>query len=140
MTLASTTTSTDLPTIIVRQSEETALVNLAVAILRREKTHRGASLLMDEMHRASVVPDEAIEDTIVRMNSTVVFDIDDRGTRRAQLVFPADADINKGTISVLSPIGAALIGLSQGQTMRWQGYDGRKHVLTVNSVHQPSAA
>ncbi len=52
------------------------------------------------------------------------------------LVFPGEADIAKGKISVLTPIGAALIGLSASQSIDWTSRDGRIHRLTVESVEQ----
>ncbi len=56
------------------------------------------------------------------------------------LVFPGEADIAAGKISVLTPIGAALIGLSPGQMMMLKGVDGRPHKLKVISVDPPQAA
>lgn len=57
------------------------------------------------------------------------------------LVFPQDADISAGKISVLTPIGTALLGLSAGQTMDWTARDDKQHKLTVLAVtkHQAEA-
>ncbi|MNW16687.1 nucleoside diphosphate kinase regulator [compost metagenome] len=54
------------------------------------------------------------------------------------LVFPKDADISEGRISVLTPIGTALLGLSAGQTMGWTARDDRRHTLTVLAVYRTS--
>jgi regulator of nucleoside diphosphate kinase len=56
-----------------------------------------------------------------------------------QLVLPENADINTGRISVLTPVGAALIGLSPGQAMEWLGNDGKKRFLTVLAVSRPQS-
>jgi regulator of nucleoside diphosphate kinase len=55
------------------------------------------------------------------------------------LVFPGQADIAAGKISILTPIGAALIGLSQGQSIDWKTRDGRSRQLTILSVEGMAA-
>ena len=59
--------------------------------------------------------------------------------RRIELVFPGEADITKGRISILTPIGAALIGLSVGQSIGLTARDGRPQELTVLKVEQPAS-
>jgi regulator of nucleoside diphosphate kinase len=73
------------------------------------------------------------------MGSIVEFS-SDAGQRRVTLVYPVEADIAEGRISILTPIGAALIGLSQGQSIAWTARDGRRHRLTVLEVRQPGEA
>ena len=68
------------------------------------------------------------------MNSTVEFETD-KGTRLVlQLVYPEKADIAAGRISILTPIGTALIGLSIGQTMTWVDRDGQSRQLRIVAV------
>jgi regulator of nucleoside diphosphate kinase len=55
-------------------------------------------------------------------------------------VLPPEADISAGRISVLTPIGAALIGLSPGQSIDWETRDGRVGRLTVESVEAATTA
>ena len=98
-----------------------------------------ASVLQSEMERARVFPAEAIPAAVVRMGSTVEFSADTGQQRKVTLVFPGDADIAAGRISILTPIGAALIGLSPGQSIAWMARDGRRHQLTVLSVEPPAA-
>ncbi|WP_407649143.1 GreA/GreB family elongation factor [Devosia algicola] len=50
------------------------------------------------------------------------------------MVYPVQADISRGRVSVLTPVGAALIGLRTGQSITWETRDGRNNVLTVLSV------
>jgi regulator of nucleoside diphosphate kinase len=69
----------------------------------------------------------------------VEYETDSGDGRAVTLVFPKDADITEGKISVLTPIGTALLGLSAGQTMGWTGRDDRQHKLTVLAVHQAEA-
>jgi regulator of nucleoside diphosphate kinase len=98
-----------------------------------------ADSLLQELERASVVPDASVPADVVRMNSTVVFRTLGGEERSVQLVFPKDADIAEGRISVLTPAGTALIGLKTGDSITWAARDGRKQMLTVLSVQQPGA-
>lgn len=73
-----------------------------------------------------------------------VFDFRDgvtKGTRRAVLVYPGEEDEGLGRISVLSPLGAALIGLSEGQSFQWRSATGVCRTLhVVRVVRQPERA
>ena len=71
------------------------------------------------------------------MNSTVIFRTIGGEERAIQLVFPKDADIAGGRISVVTPVGSALIGLRIGHSITWLTRDGRKQLLTVLSVTHP---
>ena len=76
---------------------------------------------------------------VVRMGSTLRFTSDLGEDRRVTLVFPGEADIAQGKVSMLTPIGAALIGLSAGQSIDWTARDGRVHRLTVETVEAPGS-
>lgn len=93
--------------------------------------------LGEELGRARIVPDTRVPATVIRMGSTVVWRTEAGEARRAELVFPDDADENAGKVSVLTPAGVALIGLSTGQGMEWMTPDGRGHALTVLRVENP---
>lgn len=93
-----------------------------------------ANDLLDEIERARVVPLSKLPPQVVRMGSTLTYRTDSGGDRKVTLVYPAEADISSGRISVLTPIGTALIGLTQGQSITWTARDGRKQVLTVVEV------
>ena len=71
---------------------------------------------------------------VVRMGSTVTFKSDDGNTRTLKLVYPADESLDEHRISVMTPVGAALIGLAEGQSIRWTARDGKHHRLTVDKV------
>jgi regulator of nucleoside diphosphate kinase len=92
---------------------------------------------MGEMDRAKVIPSESLPLGIVRMGSTVEFESAGQ-RRRVTVVFPGDADISQGKISILTPVGAALIGLSEGQSIMWMTRDGRSQQLTVLDVESTS--
>lgn len=97
---------------------------------------RAAESLLEELERAAVLPQAEVPSHYVRMGSTVTFSTSDGGNRTVQLVYPEKADIARQQVSVLTPIGAALIGLHEGQSIPWKGVDRREHVLTVVKVVQ----
>jgi regulator of nucleoside diphosphate kinase len=125
-----------LPHIIVSGTEELRLSALANAADLVGNAKSAAKALLAEMSRAHVVADSEVPRNVVRMNSFVEFEIDGRDQRPVRLVFPAEADINRSKISVLTPIGAALIGLMPGQVMLVEAPDGKMHQVRVLSVAQ----
>lgn len=126
-----------MPKIIVSAADHERLTGLAIAAMSHVPDV--AEELLSEMDRAKVVAGRPIPPTVVQMGSTVEFHADDGKDRRVTLVFPGDADIAAGKISILTPIGAALIGLSEGQSFSWVARDGRRHQMTVLSVRPPVA-
>ncbi|WP_210482814.1 nucleoside diphosphate kinase regulator [Microvirga antarctica] len=121
-----------LPKIIVGRTDSLALTKLAQAAEMRMPTV--ADSLLAELERAKTVSDSHVPNNIVKMNSVIRFSYDDGPQIEAKLVYPQDANISEGRISVLTPIGAALIGLSTGHSIPWQGPDGILHNLTVLEV------
>ena len=126
------------PKIVVGEIDHERLTGLATAAI--ERIPEVAEELLAEMDRAKIVAPAKLPADVVRMGSFVTFDSDSAQHRRVQLVYPGEADIEQGRISVLTPIGAALIGLAAGQSIAWTARDGKKHVLTVTAVEQPAMA
>ena len=126
------------PAITITRSDRERLWRLAES--HTERTPDVADVLMAEMERARVVEDTRIPTDVVRMGSTLRFTSDLGEDRRVTLVFPGEADIAEGKISILTPIGAALIGLSAGQSIDWTARDGQVHRLTVETVEAPGSA
>lgn len=95
----------------------------------------GARLLGDELARATVLTEKALRRPVVRLHSIVEFaDLMTGRTRTVQVVPPDEADIDLNRLSVLSPVGASLIGLPAGESIGLRTEDGRTHVLRVISV------
>lgn len=111
------------------------LSNLAMAI--EERMPEIADALLQELDRARLVPDAKLPDKVVRLGSTVEFATNGDQPRCITLVMPAEADIAQGRISIATPIGVALIGLSEGQSMTAHARDGRENLLTVMKVSAP---
>lgn len=97
--------------------------------------------LEGELARAKVVPRDQIPKDIVTMNSRVRFEDEKTGERReVTLVYPREADIDSGRISVLVPVGTALLGLRVGQSIDWTLPSGQKHRYRVVAVSYPPEA
>ena len=100
----------------------------------------GVDALLSEMERANVVKPVDMPPDVVTMNSTIRFVDDSNGAEfEYTLVYPADAG-KPDTISVLAPVGSALLGLSVGQSIAWRVPGGRELDLRVLAVvRQPEA-
>lgn len=94
--------------------------------------------LIEEMERAVVVPSERISQDVVTLNTRMrVRDLDSSEETLIQLVFPNDADFEHGKISILTPIGAALIGYSKGDTAIWKIPSGFRRLRIEEITYQP---
>lgn len=122
------------PNIVVSNADYERLTDLATASL--ERLPEVAEELLAEMDRAKIVGDDNVPGNVVRMGSTVTFKSDDGRQLTETLVYPIDEDSDAHKISVMTPVGAALIGLAEGQSISWTARDGRKHELTVVKVKQ----
>lgn len=98
----------------------------------------GSQALAEELSRATVLPEERMPGNIVRMHSRVTY-LDERsGERReVELVFPEEADPACGKVSVLAPVGSALLGLEEGQSIDWPFPDGQVRRLRVVRTAAP---
>ncbi|KAB2900071.1 MAG: nucleoside diphosphate kinase regulator [Kofleriaceae bacterium] len=100
-----------------------------------------AESLDAELRRAVIVDQRAIPGDVVTMNSEVEYEDVGSGTRRTvRVVFPREADASAGRVSVLAPIGTALLGLRTGQTIAWRTPGGVREIRVVEVRYQPEAA
>jgi len=119
-----------LPSIMISTDDERRLSLLAKASMTQFP--RVAHFLEHEIHRATIVPEPK---GVVRMGSQVVYRDETTGRiREVTLVYPHEADINLKRISVLTPVGAALIGMGEGQSIEFQTPVREKRSLTVLAV------
>ena len=125
------------PSIVVNKTDHVRLVQLANGLLDRKPEM--AEELLSELERARVVEKGAVLEGTVQMGSAVEYQTNDGQARRVILVYPVDADISQGKVSILTPIGTALLGLKAGQSIDWVANDGRSHRLTIVSVEAPEA-
>ena len=126
----------ELPPISLRMCDADRLRNIAEAA--SDKYPQTTDFLAREIERAEILPDARMLPGLVTMDSEVMFRDDiSLQERSVTLVYPEAADVDAGKISILTPIGAALIGLSVGQTIEFQTPGGRWRSLTVLKVTQP---
>ena len=96
-----------------------------------------SALLEQELARAELVEADRISPDVVTMNSRVICKDEISGEQHEiELVYPDEADPAQGKISVLTPVGSALLGLRVGQEIPWDFPDGSVHRLKVASVTQ----
>jgi regulator of nucleoside diphosphate kinase len=125
------------PPIVVDDAHYGRLHDLASAAI--ERAPDVATLLLDELERAEICSSDEMPSAVVNIGSEVTFRYNDNGqSRTVRLVFPNDADIGKGWVSVLTPIGATLLGLAERDQMEWTTRYGEARSLTILNVRQPA--
>lgn len=122
------------PNLVIDTEDHRSLTRLAHAGISEASTV--ADDLLYELGRASVVPPEQLPLDAVRMGSAVRYRTADDEEREVSLVYPEEAGFSHNSVSVMTPIGAALIGLRKGQSITWLSRGGRRQMLTVLSVTQ----
>lgn len=129
----------DLPAIVVTTADAVSLSPLAGGV--RPAGNRAAAFLAHELARAAIVPPAEIRAQTVTMRSVARFRLNDTAAVcEAMLVYPGEASLSDGKLSVLAPVGTALLGLSQGQVMPYVTADGAVKTLTLlDVVFQPEA-
>lgn len=99
------------------------------------------ALLLDEVNRADLYAPGELPADVACLGAEVAYRDEASGlTREVRIVLPVHADIAEGKISILTPVGAGLIGLSAGQAIDWPDVEGRPHRLRILSVRQPASA
>ena len=97
--------------------------------------------LQAELDRAEVVEPAQVPPNVVTMNSIVRFRTGDGEVFERTLVYPRDAQADGGKVSVLAPVGAAMLGLSVGDAIEWPGPNGAPIAVRVSElVYQPERA
>ena len=127
------------PPITLAENEADILADLAFGI--RERQPEVSRLLLEEIDRAHICPAADVPADVVAMGSTVEFIVRGTGERRTiTLVYPGDADIAEGRLSILTPVGAGLIGLRVGQPIGWPDRSGEERLLAIESVSRSRSA
>lgn len=127
------------PPVHMIDREADALTDLAIGVEKRMP--QVSELLLREIGRATIHKERHLPRDVVTMNSEVDFvDAASGAVRSVRLVYPSDADISTGRISILTPVGAGLIGLRTGSAILWPDRDGQERALTIRAVLQPPRA
>jgi len=115
------------------------LLQVGISFMERDRNYLEG--LQNELDRAHIVEPIAIPDSVVTMNSRVrLKDMETGEERNYTLVFPSDADIEQSKISILAPIGTAILGYRAGDTVHWLVPAGTRKVRILEILYQPEAA
>lgn len=129
-------------TIVITEPDKKRLTELLDEA--RRTGNRGAGYLKDlqvELDRARVVLPTEVPPDVITMNSTASLrDLDTGDELTYTLVFPQDTDTAQGRISVLAPIGTAMLGYAVGDTFVWRVPDGQRRFRVERVLYQPEAA
>ena len=138
---------------MTKQSEKTANIYITDPDYNRlsaliEKTREGNGVdrqylnkLEAELDRAEIVDAKAIPANVITMRSTVrLKDLVSGEENTYSLVFPTEADFSQGKISVLAPIGTAILGYKSGDTIEWRVPSGLRRLKVDKIIYQPEAA
>ncbi|HCP14979.1 MAG TPA: nucleoside diphosphate kinase regulator [Peptococcaceae bacterium] len=107
----------------------------------KEKNKQYIKDLELELERAAVVDPGHVPGNVITMNTKVLLRFDDaREDAAYTLVYPAEAAIRENKISVLSPIGTALLGYKAGDVIQWKVPDGTARIHVMEVLYQPEAA
>ena len=97
--------------------------------------------LVSELSRAVVVPAEQIPANVITMRSRVrLLDLDNGSAHEYTLVYPGEADLTTGKISIVAPVAAAIIGCREGDEVEWDVPGGRRRFKVDAVLYQPEAA
>ena len=126
---------------ITRQDRERLTLMLDEALAAK---HRDAASLKDLAHElaiAETVDPKSVPSDVVTMNSRVVVkDMETGESSEYTLVFPEQADVAQGRLSVVSPIGTAILGYAIGAQITWQTPGGPRQIRIAGLPYQPEAA
>ena len=120
------------PKIIISQQDLNRLETMLEHQIRLTPT---MMQLEDELARAEVVEPQQVPPNVVSMNSKVLITMAPSKTAtEISLVYPHDFKGEKGQVNVIAPIGAAILGLSEGQTIEWPQADGQMMTVHIDKI------
>jgi len=120
---------------------EKLMALLASRLKLRTRDREHLEMLAQELDRAEIVQSRDIPaDTVTMHSHVLVRDLDTGGESTYTLVYPSDADIEIGKISILAPIATALLGYREGDEIEWPTPGGRRRLNVIQVLYQPEAA
>ena len=128
------------PKIVISERDAERLEDLLASLPANAFPGKGE--LEAELERAEIVPPREIPPAVVTMNSTVKFRVSSSNEEFSlTLVYPRDVDQSGKTISILAPVGSAMLGLSQGDEIEWPRPGGGTLKVRVEEIlYQPERA
>lgn len=114
---------------------------IAVAEEFGDHNRKDLEALAEELEHAEIVLSKDVPPDVVTMNSKIVLrDLDTAEEMTYALVFPKDANIDGGAISVLAPVGTAILGYAKGDVIEWPVPSGTRRIRIEKILYQPEAA
>lgn len=127
-------------TLIISEKDYTSLIDLIKAERSFKSTpEEHLQTLGEELKKAKKVDALKLPSNVIRMHSEIILqDLQNKNEIKIQLVYPHESNIKERKISILAPIGTALIGYQEGDTVEWQipSGIGRYTILKVNNNTQ----
>ncbi|MFA7553278.1 MAG: nucleoside diphosphate kinase regulator [Spongiibacteraceae bacterium] len=112
--------------------------NQLTELIKRQGDTEAADNLDEELSRADIIAKGKSRKNVVCLNSTVTYrDNDNNAETRVTVVMPQDANIEQAKVSVLSPVGSALIGLKKNGYIEWPLPNGAIKRLTIVEIEHP---
>lgn len=125
----------------ITDRDATRLARIVEDLLRRASAiENGAEALHDTLDSARIVPAMEIEPDVITMNSEATIEDGSGTARTVRLAYPEEADAGKGRVSVLSPLGNALLGVRVGDQVTFATPVGERRVRITGIHFQPEAA
>lgn len=126
------------PKIVINADDLAHIEALAEGAIERNPIL--ADRLLDEIGRARIVEPARMPSNVVAIGNTVTYRDETTGVERTvTLTYPEDADIARQRISLVTPIGVALLGLAEGAVFHWDTRAGQRNMLTVIRVDAPNS-
>lgn len=127
------------PKIVINEEELAHIEALAEGAMQRNPAL--ADRLLEEIGRARIVKPNKMPKDVVSIGSSVTYRDEATGIHKTvTLVYPEHADIMRQRISIMTPIGVALLGLAEGAAFYWDTRDYQRRILTVIEVAQPTTS
>lgn len=128
--------------IVVTSNDKIRLKKLfASTVGFRSRDLKTVKDLLSELDRAEVADDSNIDRRVITMNSTVLIeDIQTKKEYTYTIVYPENADSSENKISIIAPIGTALLGYREGDTVEWEVPAGKRKLRIKKIIYQPEAA
>ncbi len=130
-----------LPIIISAADHEELSAAIVAAGRLSDRARAEITALRSELERAEIVaPDEVPPDVITMNSRAELLDLETKERMEFSLVFPAEADIEEGKISILAPLGTAMLGYRVGDEFEWAVPYGHRRLRVTRIEFQPEAS
>ena len=128
-------------TIVVTKEDKQKLLRILPRLGTEYAGREDLLILAEELERAEEVEPQAVPADIITLNSTArVTDLEDGTSRDFTVVLPGEANYDEGKISVLAPLGTALLGYGVGDEIEWEVPRGIRRLRIDAVLYQPEAS